>query len=97
MFSISTAHLILSMLVYLMQWPYLCATVFPDGRLTTIYRLVMAISVLSRAQYLISDAVAVWRAWAVWYDTDCWVRGSLLFSLLGTAGTSLARLIRQLS
>lgn len=88
MFAISTAHLILSMILYLMQWPYICATVAPDGYFTKIYRLNMAISVMSRAQYLISDAVVVWRAWAVWYDNR-WVRGSLLFSLLGTAGTRM--------
>lgn len=89
MFAISTAHLTLSMILYLMQWPYLCATVFPETPLARLYRIRGAIAVLARAQYLISDAVVVWRAWAVWYDNR-WVRGSLLFSLSGTAGTCLA-------
>lgn len=89
MFMISTAHLTLSMILYLMQWPYLCATVFPEKPLARLYRIQIAIIILARAQYLISDAVVVWRAWAVWYDNR-WVRGSLLFSLFGTAGTCVA-------
>lgn len=89
MFAISVAHLTLSMILYLMQWPYLCAIVVPEKPLKRLYRLRMAIAVLSRAQYLISDGIVVWRAWAIWYDNR-WVRGSLLFSLFGTAGTCAA-------
>ncbi|EIM90632.1 uncharacterized protein STEHIDRAFT_144248 [Stereum hirsutum FP-91666 SS1] len=88
MFAISTAHLILSTILYLIQWPEICATLAPDGYYAKIWHMSMAISVLSRAQYLISDAIVVWRAWAVWYDNR-WVRGSLLFSLFGTAVTSI--------
>lgn len=88
MFAISTAHLVLSTILYLIQWPEICATVAPDGYYAKIWRMSMAISVLSRAQYLISDAIVVWRAWAVWYDNR-WVRGGLLLSLFGTAGTCM--------
>lgn len=87
MFSISTAHLVIHLLWYLIQWPYICATVAPDGYYARLDRMYEAIELLGRAQYLISDVVVVWRAWVIWHG-NWWVRGSLLFCLLATAGTS---------
>lgn len=86
MFSISTAHLVIHLLWYIIQWPYICATVAPDGYFARLNRMYESIELLGRAQYLISDVIVVWRAWVIW-PRNRWVRGSLAFCLLATAGT----------
>lgn len=86
MFAISTAHLVITMLSFLIQWPYICATVAPDSFYAQLEWMNIAIDVMGRTQYFISDCVVVWRAWVIWYDKR-WIRVFLLFSLLGTAGT----------
>ncbi|EIM79225.1 uncharacterized protein STEHIDRAFT_173208 [Stereum hirsutum FP-91666 SS1] len=86
MFAISTAHLIITTLSFLIQWPYICATVAPDSFYAQLEWMNIAIDVMGRTQYFISDCVVVWRAWVIWYDKR-WIRMFLLFSLLGTAVT----------
>lgn len=62
----STVHLILTLVHSILQFPYICALSTPPGLTNALPRMVTASDLLERVQYLVSDAVVVWRACAIW-------------------------------
>lgn len=86
MITISTAHFILNILYYILQFPTLGATY--EDPTALLNRLYGAQACLRRVTYLLSDVIVVWRAWIIW-DRNLFVRIALGVSLLGTAVTSV--------
>lgn len=81
----STAHLILTLVHSIIQLPYICALEDPPGVTSTLSRLVATNNLLERAQYLLSDAVVVWRACAIW-PGNVFVHVGLVLCFFITAG-----------
>lgn len=81
----STAHLILKLIHSILQFPYICALEGPPGLNDKLLRVIAAMDVLERVQYLLSDAVVVWRACAIW-PRDVAVRVGLGVCFVITAG-----------
>lgn len=84
----STTHIILKLLHFILQFPYICAISAPPGFNSLISRLSAGMDVLERAQYLVSDFIVVWRACAIWPHNTA-VRVGLGFCLLVTTGEHL--------
>ncbi|EIM90635.1 uncharacterized protein STEHIDRAFT_165195 [Stereum hirsutum FP-91666 SS1] len=84
----STAHLILTLVHSILQFPYICALSTPPGLTNALPRMITANDLLERAQYLVSDAVVVWRACAIWSGNVA-VYVGLGFCFTVTAVTSI--------
>lgn len=98
MFLTSTVHLILHMIQFIIQIPYICTVSgqSPDIQEMTglppdvqeIWNATYAgLALLERLQYLISDAIVVWRAVVIW-PRNWWVIWGMSFCLFVTAGKS---------
>ncbi|KAL1669047.1 hypothetical protein GGF50DRAFT_110800 [Schizophyllum commune] len=78
-------------LFYLVQLPYELGTSVQDV-MGLLVRLDIMGTVANNFNYLVSDAVVVWRAYILWSDSLV-AKGILLFFLTGTLGSTLAQLI----
>ncbi|KAF7298345.1 hypothetical protein MKEN_01359100 [Mycena kentingensis (nom. inval.)] len=89
MLAASTTHLALHTVSLILQVPGLVVgddSSDPASLLTTL-RIVQ--TGMRRTIYFISDAIVVWRAWAIWNDAPI-ARAILAFLLLGTLACSAA-------
>lgn len=88
MFLVSTVHLILHIVQYIVQVPYICNVDGLPSDVQEIWNATYAgLALLERMQYLISDAIVVWRAVVIW-PKNWWVIGGMSFCLFVTAGES---------
>ncbi|KAL1691876.1 hypothetical protein GGG16DRAFT_52814 [Schizophyllum commune] len=78
-------------LFYLVQLPYELGTSVQDV-MGLLVRLDIMGTVANNFNYLVSDAVVVWRAYILWSDSLV-AKGILLSFLTGTLGNTLAQLI----
>ncbi|KAI4519691.1 hypothetical protein K525DRAFT_271498 [Schizophyllum commune Loenen D] len=78
-------------LFYLVQLPYELGTSVQDV-MGLLVRLDIMGTVANNFNYLVSDAVVVWRAYILWSDSLV-AKGILLSFLTGTLGSTLAQLI----
>ncbi|KAF8915250.1 hypothetical protein CPB85DRAFT_1295053 [Mucidula mucida] len=95
MFGLSTAYVVLFVTFFKIQFPTLTSESVPDNPdwlIARELRLDIALLVMRRVSYLISDAVVVWRTWCIWHG-NIWVRLYLIIVLLATAATSIATAI----
>lgn len=91
MFLVSTVHLILHIVQYIVQVPYICDIDPLPSDVQEIWNATYAgLALLERLQYLISDAIVVWRAVVIW-PRNWWVIGGMSFCLFVTAGESCHR------
>lgn len=75
MFLVSTVHLILHIVQYIVQVPHICDIDPLPSDVQEIWNATYAgLALLERLQYLISDAIVVWRAVVIW-PRNWWVIG----------------------
>lgn len=98
MFLTSTVHLILHIVQYIVQIPYICTVTEMNPNIQEMTGLpphvqevwnatYAGLALLERLQYLISDAIVVWRAVVIW-PRNWWVIWGMSFCLFVTAGES---------
>ncbi|KAL1676953.1 hypothetical protein EV122DRAFT_291556 [Schizophyllum commune] len=81
-FIASSIGILTQMLAFVTQCPLI--DLFPTDPTTLAYRLAVLHVVSCRINYVLSDALLVWRAWVLWHDRRV-VHGLLAFCLILSA------------
>ncbi|KAL1729737.1 hypothetical protein EV714DRAFT_237274 [Schizophyllum commune] len=89
-FIASSIGLATQMLAFVTQCPLI--DLFPTDPRTLAYRLAVLHVVSCRINYVLSDALLVWRAWVLWHDQRV-VHGLLAFCLILSSGKNFLRII----
>ncbi|KAF7314991.1 hypothetical protein MIND_00013200 [Mycena indigotica] len=85
----TTTHLALHLTSLILQLPGIVMLDRDINPWVLLRKINVVQTGLRRAIYFISDAIVIWRAWAIWHDNQI-VRLVLAFFLLSTFATSLS-------